>query len=199
MPALLAIAFAFAFAFAPALARATTVDPPDFATLTKNADLIFRGEVSAVNSEWVGEGAQRNIVTRVTFNVLKALKGNPGSPYVLTMLGGTVGDVTMEVDGAPKFQVGQRSLLFVEGNGFQFVPLVGIMHGHYPVAKDASTGEDVVLKHDGSALTGTAEIDQIHRDWSAGAKAPAPKTGAKPMKRADFEDAIARQLATGKP
>jgi hypothetical protein len=57
------------------------------------------------------------------------------------MLGGTVGGETMEVADAPKFKVGDRDILFVENNGTQFVPLVGIMHGRFHVKKD-TTGQD---------------------------------------------------------
>jgi len=41
----------------------------------------------------------------------------------------------MEVTDAPKCKVGDRDILFVENNGTQFVPLVGIMHGRFRVKK----------------------------------------------------------------
>lgn len=188
--------------------RATTVDPPDFATLVKDADVIFRGQVTNIRSEWAGEGRERHIVSYVTFEVLKSLKGNPSSPFILQMLGGTVGTETFEIVGAPKFKTGDRSLLFVEKNGTQFVPLVGIMHGHFRITQDPASGEEILLKHDGVPLTGSDEIDQMHargpvddHDGPKGARAGAAdsKTGRKPMKRKDFEDQIVRQTAITKP
>ena len=116
-------------------ALATTVIPPSFDELVSRAELIFQGSVTDVRSEWTGEGAQRHIMSYVTLKVEDAIKGNPGPTVTLRMLGGTVGGETMEVADAPKFKVGDRDILFVENNGTQFVPLVGIMHGRFHVKK----------------------------------------------------------------
>ena len=55
----------------------------------------------------------------------------------------------MEVTDAPKFKVGDRDILFVENNGTQFVPLVGIMHGRFRVKKDEA-GRDAAFTNEGS-------------------------------------------------
>jgi hypothetical protein len=142
---------------------ATTVIPPSFDELVSRAQIIFEGTVTNVRSEWTGEGAQRHIVSYVTFKVDDTFKGNPGNQITLRMLGGTVDGETMEVTGAPKFKRGDRDVLFVENNGTQFIPLVGIMHGLYHVRKDASGG-DVIYKNDGSPLTAT---DQVGKEQGA--------------------------------
>ena len=85
------------------------------------------------------------------------------------MLGGTVDGETMEVTDGPKFKVGDRDILFVENNGSQFIPLVGIMHGRFHVDKDEATGREIVtsnerlpirdvskLGHDETAASGTS-------------------------------------------
>ena len=125
--------------------HATSVEPPDFESLLKQAEVILTGEVTATRSEWVGFGSQRHIETCVTLSVINTLKGAPPNPYVLRIMGGIVGDTTLEIDGVPKFKVGDRTLLFVENNGTQFVPLVGIMHGYFKVARDPRSGEEVIL------------------------------------------------------
>src|SRR4030095_16313553 len=76
---------------------ATTVIPPSFDELVSRAELIFQGSVTDVRSQWIGEGAQRHIVTYVTFSVADAIKGSPGATYTIRMLGGTVDGQTMEV------------------------------------------------------------------------------------------------------
>jgi hypothetical protein len=192
---------------------ATTVDPPDFATLVKKADVIFRGKVTAVRCAWVGEGNRRHIRSYVSFEVLKVLKGSPSTPFVMEMLGGTVDDETMAVAGAPAFKPGERSLLFVQNNGTQFVPLVGIMHGRFPIMSDPVTGEDRVLKHDGSPLTGTDEIDRIHArgpitthdepaptdpSRSRGKPEPATVPPDKGLRVQEFEEQIVREATTPK-
>lgn len=178
---------------------ATTVEPPDFASLVKEAEAIFRGRVINVRSAWVGTGDRRHIRTYVTCDVLRALKGDPSSPFVIEMLGGTVGNETMEVVGSPTFKVGETSLLFVQNNGKQFVPLVGIMHGRFRIIRDSDTGDEILLMHDGAPLTGTDEIDRLHakgpvtdHDDTRAASGPQPKK--KPMKRDDFEDQVIREV-----
>ena len=121
----------FLFAFGNSI-HATTVIPPTFDELVSRAEIIFQGSVTDTRSQWIGEGAQRHIVTFVTFRVDDAIKGSPGASYTIRMLGGTVDGQTMEVSDAPKFKTGDRDFLFVEHNGQQFIPLVGIMHWTFP-------------------------------------------------------------------
>ena len=122
---------------AVASVRATTVIPPTFDQLVSDAELIFQGTVTDTRSEWTGQGAERVIVTYVTFKIEDAIKGAPGGSYTIRMLGGTVDGETAEVADAPRFKAGDRDILFVEHNGNQFVPLVGIMHGRFHVQTDA--------------------------------------------------------------
>ena len=64
----------------------------------------------------------------------------------------------MEVSGVPKFNPGERVILFVEKNGIQFCPLVGVFHGKFGLRRDEKTGRDNVLMHDGQPLRDVAEI-----------------------------------------
>jgi hypothetical protein len=139
------------------VAQATTVIPPKFDELISRAEVIFEGEVTGLKSQWIGEGAEHRIVTFVTFKVDDTLKGNPGASYSIRMLGGTVDGQTMEVSDAPKFKVGDHDLLFVENNGRQFIPLVGIAHGRFRIQKD-QTGRDILLTGEGQPL---ADISQL--------------------------------------
>ena len=118
-------------------ARSTTVIAPTFDELVSRADVIFQGTVTDVKSQWTGEGGQRHIETYVTARVDEALKGEIGTTYTLRLLGGTVGDMTMEVTDTPKFMIGHRDILFVENNGAQFDPLVGIGYGRFRVERSA--------------------------------------------------------------
>src|SRR6476646_7846616 len=148
-------------------ALATTVIPPSFDELVSRAEMIFQGSVTDVRSEWTGEGAQRHIMSYVTLKVEDAIKGNPGSIVTLRMLGGTVGGETMEVADAPKFKVGDRDILFVENNGTQFVPLVGIMHGRFHVKKDEA-GRDAAFTNEGSPLSDVTQLGKNEVAASAG-------------------------------
>ena len=164
--------------------RATTVIPPTFDQLVREAELILEGTVIDARSQWTGEGAERNIVTYVTFNVEDAIKGAPGKSYAIRILGGTVDGQTMEVSDTPRFKTGDRDILFVEHNGSQFVPLVGIMHGRFHVQRDGA-GRDVVAKDSGALL---ADVSKLGQDEKAAVTGPA-------LSAADFKSAIRQKLS----
>jgi hypothetical protein len=164
--------------------RATTVIPPTFDQLVSDAELIFQGTVTDARSQWTGQGAERHIMTYVTFNIEDAIKGAPGKSYTIRMLGGTVDGQTIEVSDTPKFKAGDRDILFVEHNGSQFVPLVGIMHGRFHVQTDAG-GREIVTKDNGASL---ANVDKLGTDERAAVAGPALST-------ADFKSAIRQRLS----
>jgi hypothetical protein len=136
---------------------ATTVIPPSFDDLVDQSDVIFQGTATQVKSEWVGEGSERHIMTYVTFTVEDALKGNPGRTYTLRTFGGTVDGETMAVADAPKFEVGNKDILFVQNNGSQVVPLVGIMHGRFRIRQD-ETGRAIVATNEGEPVRSVARL-----------------------------------------
>ena len=146
----------------------TTVVPPTFEELVSQAQVIFQGTVTDVRSEWAGAGTQRHIVTYVTFRIEEGLKGNVGATYSIRLLGGTVGEETMEITDAPKFNVGDRDILFVQNNGSQFVPLVGISHGRFRVDRDQTTGRDVVMKNERTPLSDVSQLGRNERAATSG-------------------------------
>src|SRR2546423_1928868 len=171
--------------FALPAARATTVIPPTFDELVTKAETIFEGTVTGLKSEWTGEGSNRHIVTYVTFKIEDPIKGSTGSDYTLRMFGGTVDGHTMEVSDAPRFKVGDRDILFVEHNGTQFIPLVGIMHGRFHIQPDETGTNEKIAKDNGAPVTNVARLGQD--ETAAG-------TG-KPLSKAEFKAAIRQKLA----
>ena len=151
------ILLASAFAMALSSVEATTVIPPSFDQLVRQAELIFQGTVTEVHAQWVGEGGQRHIESYITFSVEEAVKGKPGQTYTLRMFGGVVGDQGMAISDAPKFAVGDRDILFVENNGTQIIPLVGIMYGRFHVKRD-ETGGEVVTQNEGQPVKNVARL-----------------------------------------
>ena len=174
--ALIAISFTYI--------TATTVIPPTFEQLVQQAELIFQGTVTDVRSVWEGEGAQRHINTYVTFQIGENMKGNAGSSYTIRILGGTVGDETMEVTDTPKFKMGDRDILFVEHNNDQFVPLVGINNGRFHVQRDEQTGRDIVVNGEGEPVRDVTKFGREEESVSA-AEAISPD---------QFKSAIQKQL-----
>ena len=177
--------FSLCAMLAATTASATTVIPPTFDQLVSNAEMIFEGTVTGLRSEWSGKGAERHIVTYVSFKVEDAIKGALGADYTLRMLGGTVDGQTMEVSDAPRFKVGDRDILFVEHNGTQFIPLVGIMHGRFHVQADDTGANEKVAKDNGALL---ADVAKLGRDESGAISGQA-------LSKAEFKAAIRQKLA----
>lgn len=174
-------------------APATTVSPPDFGHLVARAETIFTGKALSSRSEWMGQGNQRCIVTFVTFEVQAVHKGNATARLELRFLGGTIGDTALEVYGVPRFTIGERVILFVEKNGEQFCPLVGICHGRLAIERDPATGQDILLRHNRRPLVNVREIGS-GEELEAKA-ATAQPTAGRPLTIAEFIGQIQQELA----
>ena len=180
------ILFAVALVTAMTAAKATTVIPPSFDQLVLQAEVIFQGSVTDVRSQWVGEGAQRHIVSDITFHIEDGIKGTPGQAYTVRMYGGTVGADSMGISDAPTFKVGDRDILFVENNGTQAVPLVGIMHGRFREQTDSS-GQEVVMRNAGEPVK---DVAQLGRD----PEGTAPNSAEPNLTARDFKAAVRTKL-----
>jgi hypothetical protein len=179
-----------------ATASATTVIPPTFEEMTDRAELIFLGKVVSSRSEWRTVGTNRVIFTLVKFERQEVLKGDVGVSVTLQFLGGTVGDVTLEIAGVPKFNAGDREFLFAEGNGVQFCPLVGMFHGKFGVRKDAKSSRDILVMHNGKTLRDVAEIGAGTGPESGPKRAKLPiQANAEPLSVDDFKSKIRDRLA----
>jgi hypothetical protein len=168
--------------------HATTVIPPDFQQLVNQSDYIVRAVVKSVSSEMQSDGQNRHIITKVELDVRQVISGTPPQPLVLEMLGGKVGNEQMMVEGAPQFKVGDEDILFVHGNGQLFNPLVALMHGRYPVKRDAATGREYMVRSNGAALYSEMDVALPMSSPVPGQKTP--RADAPPLSAADFVNRI---------
>jgi hypothetical protein len=181
-----ALAAAIAVAALAGAPQAASVIAPTFDALVMRAQTVFVGETVDVRSQWVATPSGRAIVTLVTFNVVRTLKGELGAQTRLEFLGGTVGEYRMEIPGMPKFRVGDEDVLFVDERGQPVSPLVGFMHGRFRVLEDPGTGRRSVARHNFEPLARVSDI---------GAATPAPRVAsARALSLAAFEDEIGRAL-----
>jgi hypothetical protein len=164
--------------------------------MADRADLIFVGKVISSQAAWQVSGTNQAIFTRVEFHTEEILKGTAEATVQLRFLGGTVSGVTLEVVDVPQFKSGDRVLLFVEGNGVQFCPLVGVYQGKFGVRKDDKSNRDIVLKHDGRPLLDVAEIGAREAAQVAPNRAKLAKAAERePMSLDDFKARIRSHLA----
>lgn len=156
---------------------ATVVIPPEFPDLVNRSDFIVRAVVKSVDADFAKPGSKK-IVSRVTLEVREVIAGHPPEPLVLRMLGGKIGNREMDIDGAPVFQAGDENILFVHGNGQQFYPLVGMMHGVYPIRYDASRAREFVTRSDHRPLRAVSEVSRPLAIVAAGATTAYDATNA---------------------
>lgn len=139
-------------------ARATTVVPPDFDQLVNESDYIVRARVESLRAEYRDGPQGRLIVTFVKLRILETVAGQPPATVELELLGGRIGDDELALVGAPKFTVGNEDFLFVRDNGRTIFPLYAMMHGRYPILRDAKTGRDYVARSNDVPLQDVAEV-----------------------------------------
>jgi hypothetical protein len=141
----------FVFCHIPSAALASTVLQVTFEQLATSSELIFEGEAIASESTWGSD--QSGIHTYVTFRVNEVIKGSAGMHVVLRFLGGTVGEVEMEISGSTLPEVGERGIYFVETlSRFQVNPLYGVDQGHFLVIE--SLGQQVMTTRSRQVITG---------------------------------------------
>jgi hypothetical protein len=166
-------------------ASATTVVPPSFEHLVDNAARIVVAEVVRVEPRIVGSGTKRVILTTVSFRTVRGVKGASNQTFTLEFLGGTVGDETMEVAGAPKWVVGDRDVLFVAARASRLSPLVRLMHGRVRVMVDAARTETVAF-HTGHPISDPSAFDRREIEGT--------RRSIRPMSLSAFIDAIDARL-----
>ena len=93
------------------LAVASTFLKIDLPTLNKMSESVVHARVAEIHSAWNAEGSM--IFTDVTLEVLGRLRGNAESIVVVRVPGGTVGDFTSEMEGAPQFQQDDEVVVFL--------------------------------------------------------------------------------------
>lgn len=111
--------------------------------LVRQAAAIVQGDVVKVQSAWTQDRTQ--IVTTVEITVGRYLKGGPPlfppDKVVLTILGGTVGNMTLLVMEQPRFALNEEVIVFLPAQPSPYRPTVGHDDGKFQVVTDATTGE----------------------------------------------------------
>ena len=147
----------FALLCLQGISRASTVVPLSFEDITARAGAIALVQTVNVRADWRTSPQGKHIVTVVTFRVERGLKGQLEREFQLELLGGQIGSVAMEVDDMPRFQPGERDVLFLSPDRHSFAPIVGLYQGRFRVEGDRAAGTDRILTHDGKPFTiGTA-------------------------------------------
>ena len=149
MPKLINLLVAFAFLAIPSFASVLSVS---LEQLSKSAQLIFEGEVIGAASHF--NANETSIHTYITFRVVDVIKGTHGGPEItLRFLGGTVGEISLDVPESTLPELGERGIYFVESlEHFQVNPLYGMDQGHFLIFE--SEGRSVMTTRNKRVITG---------------------------------------------
>jgi len=116
------------------LAGASTFLKEDVKSLKKQSESVVRAKVVDINSYWDADHAV--IYTDVTLDVKGRLKGASDDRLVVRVPGGTVADFTVEMEGAPRFEMDDDVVAFI-ARWYDGVPMVaGYFQGLMKVHKD---------------------------------------------------------------
>ena len=93
---------------------------------------VLKGKITAIDSYWTEEFGPRTIETKVILEHVSYFKGqrSRSTNFEFTVPGGTVGQMTMRIAGAPEFKQGEEWILFLLPEWKSF-PTVGLYQGAY--------------------------------------------------------------------
>jgi hypothetical protein len=115
---------------------ATTLVPADLGELSREARVIARGRIAAVDAQWTE--SRRTIETIVTLDVETYLKGTLGDVVRFRVPGGLLGRYRSVVVGAPHFVAGQRVIVFLGVQGPTIPYVLGLSQGVFRISPVAS-------------------------------------------------------------
>lgn len=114
---------------------ASTFLKVDIPTLKNMSESVVQASVLDVRSAWNDEGSA--IFTYVTLGVKGRLHGTSENQIVVRVPGGTVGNFTSEMEGAPQFRRGDQIVAFI-ARWYDGVPMVaGYAQGLSKVNQDS--------------------------------------------------------------
>ena len=106
-----ALACAAAIAAGSSLAIGSTFLQVDIPTLRGMSEAVVRAHVVDVRSAWNDQGSA--IFTYVTLEVKGRISGRTDNQLVVRVPGGTVGNFSSVMEGAPEFTVGEDVVAFI--------------------------------------------------------------------------------------
>jgi len=126
-------------------ADSSTIMKADLDQVAKESELIFEGR--AVSKETRPSPISGKPFTYFTFDIIDLIKGSYSNPTIeIGFMGGTLGNITLEVSDMRMPEIGERGIYFVENIGEQQIhPLFGWQQGHYLVVTSQKTGHDMVI------------------------------------------------------
>jgi hypothetical protein len=97
--------------------------PTDIAAHSRGAGKVVVARISDVHSTFAtNRFGDQLIVSNAVLEVLETLKGAPQTVTMVTVEGGTVGDLTLRVSDMQELKEGERAVFFLDADGLSNVP-----------------------------------------------------------------------------
>ena len=146
-------------------ASATSVVALKLDEIARHADGAVGGTVRNTVARKAPDGS---IYTFVTLEELDVVLGRYAErTLTIRLKGGTVGDETLLIEGAPRFREGERVVVFLAGNGQAMMPIVGWEQGLFRVVRDPWSGREVVSDAVGNRIFGIRNGQVLKEDRNA--------------------------------
>jgi hypothetical protein len=126
----------------PAIGNATQIEYRSPRQLGEQAEIVVRGRVLSSESFW--NESRTKVFTRTSIAVDETYKGDDRSTVDVIQLGGVVGNIMVNVHGAPHWQAGEEVLLFAEPYAAGDYRVSGFCQGKLRIMRDEATGEAFV-------------------------------------------------------
>ena len=158
------ISLCFLMIVVPMQTGATTVLPVSLQKMSSTAEFIFLGKV--ISNDSGIDDVSGQIATFTTFEVLRELKGNPGTTYTIKQIGGQLpdSDRRLIIKGVPRFHLGKEYIVFIpKQSRLGFSSPVGLSQGKFDVL-ESEQGKVVSNGRSAASLAGktpTAEIQKL--------------------------------------
>jgi hypothetical protein len=125
-------------------AIATVVKPMSVEELTDKSSVVMVGKAADTWTSWNPQHTRIYTYSRV--KVGRVLKGSQSETLVVKQIGGSAGGYTQHIAGVHAMSSGENVVLFLRPSEAQdgTYVIVGLMQGHFRVARDAATGQTVV-------------------------------------------------------
>jgi hypothetical protein len=150
----LAAAVALLLAAVPSAAPGVTI-PLSIESMAALSDAVVIARVASTSARQVPSkeiGEPPSVVTDVVLSVERSLKGARGATVRLSVDGGTAGGIVMVSDESPRFAIGERCALFLDGSD----RIVGGSRGKAGISGDQVPSEGLALDAFIARVNGTA-------------------------------------------
>ena len=129
--------------------RASTFIDMPTTDLAQSADVIALGRVVSVEGALTAKG---RVFTYVTLTLEEALKGHaPSGSITLKQLGGQVGDLDAFIHGSPRFELGERVLVYLTRSPDGSLHTSHLAMGKFGIVLDSVSGRELALRDFGEA------------------------------------------------